>query len=220
MGGAMKPYYDHGGITIYHGDCRDILPSLGRVQLILTDPPWPRTENSRSEKNLWPGIDPEGLWREAASHFDTDRVLLWLPCHADPRRWLSAVSLPFLRVICIRRAIPGYYGRVLQDLEPVYALGSWPKARKGRLVIPGGITITYNTGDSVPDHPSPRSLEATTWLMHWWSEDGDTVVDPFMGSGTAARAAKDLGRRFIGIEIEERYCEIAVRRLAQEVLFT
>ncbi|HXE85532.1 MAG TPA: site-specific DNA-methyltransferase, partial [Hyphomicrobiaceae bacterium] len=70
--------------------------------------------------------------------------------------------------------------------------------------------------DAKPDHPSPKPLNVVTWLLD--SLPGGSVLDPFMGSGTTLRAAKDLGRRAIGIEIEERYCEIAVQRLAQQVL--
>jgi DNA modification methylase len=66
-----------------------------------------------------------------------------------------------------------------------------------------------------PEHPSPKPLNVMRWILGCLP--GETVLDPFMGSGTTLRAAKDLGRRAIGIEIEERYCEIAAKRLAQEV---
>lgn len=68
------------------------------------------------------------------------------------------------------------------------------------------------------DHPCPKPIHAWKWLVNKASRPGDTVIDPFMGSGTTLRAAKDLGRQAIGIDIEERYCEIAAKRLSQEVL--
>ncbi len=68
-------------------------------------------------------------------------------------------------------------------------------------------------------HPCPKPMPWLTWLVGLTSRPGETVIDPFMGSGTTLRAAKDLGRKAIGIEIEERYCEIAVKRLSQETLF-
>ena len=67
--------------------------------------------------------------------------------------------------------------------------------------------------------PRPKPLPWMKWAVALVSRPGETVIDPFMGSGTTLRAAKDLGRRAIGIEIEERYCEIAAKRLGQEVLF-
>ena len=73
-------------------------------------------------------------------------------------------------------------------------------------------------GGKQADHPCPRKLNHVAWLVRWWSAPADLVLDPFMGSGTTLVAAKNLGRKAIGIEIEEKYCEIAAKRLAQEVL--
>ena len=67
-------------------------------------------------------------------------------------------------------------------------------------------------------HPCPKPVEWMLWLVKWVSLEDETILDPFMGSGTTLVAAKQLGRRAIGIEIEERYCEIAANRLRQEVL--
>lgn len=76
---------------------------------------------------------------------------------------------------------------------------------------------TDSTGKQA-DHPCPRKITHAAFLVKWWSEPEDTVLDPFAGSGTTLVAAKQLGRKAIGIEINERYCEIAAKRLAQEVL--
>jgi len=81
---------------------------------------------------------------------------------------------------------------------------------------PTSIT-SFDTADKV-DHPCPKPIRWVTWLTSMVSQEGETVLDPFMGSGTTLRAARDLGRKAIGIEIEERYCEIAARRLDQAVL--
>ena len=71
----------------------------------------------------------------------------------------------------------------------------------------------------ISGHPCPKPLKAWTWLLTKGSvESSDTILDPFMGSGTTLRAAKDLGRKAIGIEIEERYCEVAAKRMSQSVM--
>ena len=72
---------------------------------------------------------------------------------------------------------------------------------------------------SADDHPTPKPLSLMSLFVRLHSESGDLVLDPFMGAGTTLRAAKDLGRRAIGIEIEEKYCEIAAKRMGQETLF-
>ena len=79
------------------------------------------------------------------------------------------------------------------------------------------MTDSSSNGKQAP-HPSPRKLDHVKWVVSRWSDPEDMIVDPFMGSGTTLVAAKHLGRKAIGIEIEERYCEIAAKRLAQEVL--
>lgn len=68
-------------------------------------------------------------------------------------------------------------------------------------------------------HPTTKPLKLMSELMRLFSNEDELILDPFMGSGTTLRAAKDLGRKAIGIEIEEKYCEIAAKRLSQEVLF-
>lgn len=210
----MTPYYQHDGITIYHGDCRDVLPTLPDVDLVLTDPPW-----KMDTPIMEGGEDPWALWAEVAPMLRAARLLLWLGITQDPRPWLSPLDgWPFLRTIIIRRAIPGFYGRSLIDGEVIYALGSWPKMRKGAHTIPGGMSITYRSNDRINGHPGPRSLIATRWLETWWSEGAGIVLDPFMGTGTTLRAAKDLGLPAIGVEVEERYCEMAALRLSQQAL--
>lgn len=213
----MKPYYQDEAVTIYHGDCREVLPLLDSlvVDLILTDPPWPLTHSEVMAGNR----NAIELWHEIAPMLRARRLLVWHAIHNDPRDYLNALpNWPYLRAIYLRRAIPGYFGRVLLDGELIHALGEWPRAENGRRIIPGGMSITYVANDRVKGHPGPRSLIASRWLVKFWSDEGDLILDPFMGSGTTLRAAKDLGRKAIGIEIEERYCEIAAKRMAQAVL--
>ena len=212
------PYYENSGVTIYNGDCREILPELAPCDVVMTDPPW-KLKKANPEIIGCDRAIP--LWKEVVSVLSTKRLLLWLPIHADPREWLVPIPMDYLRLIFIRRAIPSYYGRVLLDGEIVHALGEWPKARKGRMVIPGGIpsgmTITYTKSDRMTGHPGPRSYKAALFIAKWWTDPGEIVLDPFMGSGTTLVAAKAMGCRAIGIELCERYCEMTANRLSQEV---
>lgn len=84
-------------------------------------------------------------------------------------------------------------------------------------MIPGYYEDTSSNGKQ-SEHPTPRKIGHVSWIVKWWTEDKDIVLDPFMGSGTTLLAAKNFSRKAIGIEIEEKYCEIAALRLAQEVL--
>ncbi len=212
----MKPYYDDGkGIVIYLGDCREVLPQLERVDVILTDPPWPLQVKQVMDGNS----NFNELWGEVAPLLRARRLLVWHAIHNDPRLFLNPLaSWPYLRGIYLRRAIPGYFGRVLLDGEMIHALGEWPRAHKGRMVIPGGMQITYRENDRPDGHPGPRSLIATKWLVKFWSDEGEKILDPFMGSGTTLLAAKELHRQAIGIELVEEYAELAAKRLSQEVL--
>ena len=212
----MKPYYEDtkAGITIYHGDCREILPGLPKVDLVLTDPVWPNFTLELAGSD-----DPLGLFTSVLKILPPARTLLiWLGVQSDPR-FLSAVptSWNFLRLCYLRRAVPGYNGRCLVTGDVLYAFGDWPPSKEGARVIPGESSDTSRPHLKI-GHPCPRSEKHCVWAVKWWSADEDTILDPFMGSGTTLRAAKDLGRKAIGIELEERYCEIAARRMQQEVL--
>jgi hypothetical protein len=99
--------------------------------------------------------------------------------------------------------------------DVAYVFGTPPPSRLGAHVMPGRI-ISAESGGKAPGHPCPRQLTHVRWLARWYARG--LVLDPFMGIGTTLRAAKDLGYPAIGIEIEERYCEVAANRLQQEVM--
>lgn len=225
----MKPYYEHKGITIYHGDARH----MGWIdcEAIITDPIWPNS--------VFPGTDPQQILQDvlADGQFPSaKRVAIHLGCDSDPR-FLQAVPTrwPFFRVCWLDYARPSYKGRVLYGSDVAYLFGEPPAPAEGRFLIPGkcmaqrtgykiqreigssytGKSYTGNAGDSERGHPCPRRIQHVQWLVKHWAREN--VLDPFMGSGTTALACKGQGVRFIGIEIEERYCEIAAKRLSQEV---
>lgn len=211
----MKPYYQQDGITIYHGDCREILPSISGYDSIVVDPVWPN--NSVPE---FSSIEPKALFSECLSLCGgAQRIAIHLGCDSDPR-FLMAVPQrwKFFRVCHLEIARVGYKGRLLMTGDAAYLFGDPPPSVPGARVIPGR-TMDADSGGKQADHPCPRKLNHVAFLVRWWSLPGGTVLDPFAGSGTTLIAAKNLGRRAIGIEIEERYCEIAAKRLAQGVLW-
>lgn len=210
----MTPYYEQEGIVIYHGDCRDVLPFLSADTLI-TDPVWPNASVPLAGSD-----DPEGLLRGAlVVAGPLARVAIHLGCDSDPR-FLRAVDdrWPFFRAVSLEIVRVGYKGRLLMTGDFGYLFGVPPVSRKGAHVIPGKCVDADSTGKQ-SDHPCPRKLKHVQWLVSWWSEPSDLVVDPFMGSGTTLVAAKRAGRRAVGIEVDERYCEMAVQRLAQSEMF-
>lgn len=221
----MKPYYEHAGIALYHGDCRewDALPG----ESIITDPVWPNSVFLDIE-------DPQALLRQALSKCgdQTRRIVIHLGCNSDPR-FLTAVPprFRFFRSCWLEMACPNYIGRLLYTADVAYAFGEPPPSRPGAHVIPGRVVATKNdkgfargngrnkiaTDSAIATlpHPTPRKPQHVRWLVKYFG--GASVCDPFMGSGTTALACHELGVPYVGIEREERYCEIAAKRLGQEV---
>lgn len=204
----MTPYYhdEHAGITIYHGDCRDVLPTLadGSVDLVLTDPPYGVGKKYASyddtEENLRELIDLlfTGSFRDRPKLITCGVGNIW---RYPPADWVICWYKPN----CMTRA--GVANA--NTWEPVLVYGC-----RGF----GVDSVYVPIAPQAIDHPCPKPLRLFSWLLKRASPIANTVLDPFMGSGTTLRAAKDLGRKAIGIEIEERYCEIAAKRLRQEVL--
>jgi site-specific DNA-methyltransferase (adenine-specific) len=232
----LTPYYDHAGITIYHGDCRDILPQLEPVEIIVTDPPYP---------DLKGGLSVTFTSGVGDLHFDTKTV-------GTP--WgnnIEGVQLSFDRsifggfVFCSfhsvdhmadfcgdkvalitwyqRNAMPSMNNSPHYQTEFIWAIKKQPglvwKNIKTHYDIPrlqaGCMAKERICNDGIALHPAQKPLSLIRSLL---SVGGTGVLDPYMGTGTTLVAAKQLGRKAIGIEIEEKYCEIAVKRLQQEVL--
>ncbi len=223
----MKPYYDESGIVIYHGDCRDVLPQLSPADVIITDPVWPN-----GSSHLIGADRPFELFAEAAQCWrPPSRLVVQLGCDSDPRMLYGVPSsLPFFRICWLEYARPTRKGRLLYSGDVAYVFGQPPSSRPGRRVMPGRFistkpdaartkVIKHKEWGSAPDnglHPTPRRYEHVAWLVGRWAEG--TILDPFMGSGTTLLAAKNGGYRAVGIEIEERFCEIGAKRLSQGVL--
>jgi site-specific DNA-methyltransferase (adenine-specific) len=202
----MKPYYEHGGIVIYHGDCREVLPLLDPVDLVLTDPPYGIAATWRGGKGH--------RWGKAANQ--TPERNEWDSAPPDPALIAAILAKGKQAVI---------WGGNYFDLPLSRGWLVWNKPERGFSLSEAELAWTskdtvirvfdYRRSERDRKHPTQKPLALMRWCLQQFP-DAQTVLDPFMGSGTTLRAAKDLGRRAIGIEIEERYCEIAATRLAQE----
>jgi hypothetical protein len=214
---VVKPYYEHGGITIYHGDCRDVLLGLSWFAgLVLTDPPY----------GISHPTDYRTRGRGALANCKD-----YVPVHGDAEsfdpRWLLSVG--DARILWggnhYASRLPDSGGWLVWDKERPDNLDqatcelAWSDCVKGVRRFRYLWNGMMRAGDDVLCHPTQKPEALMRWCLNLrWTRDYETILDPFMGSGTTLRAAKDLGRKAIGIEIEERYCEIAAERLAQEVL--
>jgi len=216
----MEPYYQEDAVTIYHGDAREITPQLGPVDAVITDPVWPNNTIQEFSR-----IDPFSLLRDVACTWPgkIKRAVIHLGCCSDPRI-LCAIppELPFLRVNWLRFR-PSYRGRMLIGSDVAYAFGEAPSVRPGHVLIPGESRIPTGPGVAMMDwkmkeHPCPRIYQLVSYVVDIFTAPGETILDPFAGSGTTAMAAKNLGRKCILIEKNEKYCALAVRNISQEVL--
>lgn len=206
----MKPYYDEDGITIYHGDAYEIVSALGPVDAVISDPPYGIGWTPRVNHRDGPWVDDVAV--------DLNPLMIGRQ-HLFWGGNYFASQLPPSEAWFVWVKRPGHLNfdndsRTYSVVELAWSdFGGKPRMKHH--VWDGGM----RAGDSsnrLFAHPAQKPLEIMRWCME--GLEPGTVLDPFMGSGTTLRAAKDLGHKAIGIEIEEEYCEIAVERLAQGVL--
>jgi site-specific DNA-methyltransferase (adenine-specific) len=215
----VRPYYDHGGITIYHADCREVLPTLtlGAADLLLADPPYGVSEKTNRKANGRSGL---AECNDFAPVFDDDQPFdpSHLLCYPRAVLWGAnhfADRLPTSPSWIVWDKCEGMASNDNADCEMAWTNLGGP-ARLFHHTWHGMIKASEKTSRRL--HPTQKPVALMTWIINTWTEVGALVVDPYMGSGPTLRAAKDLGRRAIGIELEERYCEVAANRLRQEVL--
>lgn len=210
-----KPYYEQGGITIYHGDCREILPQLGPVDLVLTDPPYGINYSPAGGGAGWASktFSGEHLVLGDAEPFDpthllgSPRLILWGGNHFADRLPASATWLIWYK------RFPNEAPNDFADCELAWSNLGGP-ARVYWHEWKGAMRSSERAQHY---HPTQKPVALMKWCLQQAGDSG-VVLDPYMGSGPVARAAKDLKWRYIGIEIEEKYCRIAVERLQQEPL--
>ena len=260
MSELPKPYYEHGGITIYHADCREILPLLepGSVDCIFTDPPYGHNNNNNRDLiSRWESALGKGGYcaerdnRPIANDGpEANELVQWLfsesarllrpgcccccccgggggpdPQFARWSLWLDK-AIPFKQMVVWDKGPMGMgwhyrrsYETVLVAQQPGAAC-KWYGGRTTENIIRPGQYGIRKIMPAANQHPTEKPTELPSHFIRIHSEPSDLILDPFAGAGSTLRAAKDAGRRAIGVELEERWCERAANRLRQEVLFT
>jgi site-specific DNA-methyltransferase (adenine-specific) len=227
----VRPYYEQDGITIFHGDCRESLPGLRAPDLLLTDPPYgipPGSSFWRENGTTIADYGEEGFnagvdgWRALVSATEGAYWAEWCRGAETAMGIYAALSpIGWARwrefVLCKTAPAPTPRPTFMSGFE-ICAIAHFGRRRWfGGQHPDRWIGLTPNRLGTA-QHPTQKPLGAILGLLVPLSEPGGLVLDPFMGSGTTLVAAKQMGRRAIGIEIEERYCEVAAKRLSQGVL--
>jgi DNA modification methylase len=200
----MRPYYEEDGITIYHGDCREILPQLG-TDAILTDPPYGVGAHNgigkygriRSKGN--PAWDVAGV---DLAHLPDVQRIIWGG---------NYFHLPQSRMFLLWDKGAGFAGRDFAECEQAWC--SWDG--NARIYRRDPLAHRDYVGK---EHPTEKPIPLMQWCVGRFPNPVSVLADPYLGSGSTLVAAKNIGMRAIGIELEERYCEIAAKRLSQSVL--
>jgi site-specific DNA-methyltransferase (adenine-specific) len=237
-----SPYYDDGTVTIWHGDALDLLGQQSSIDAVIADPPYAsgaRTEAAKSSS----GAMMRGL-RWNAKPIDLDQMtttgFVWLLRHVALATYpLLPDGGSFVSFIDWRQW-PNLVGALETANLRVQAMVVWDKGSMG---LGNGFRVQHelicHTAKGVPQvydrgcpnvlrfarvdsdlHPSPKPVGLMGKLIEVVTPSGGTVLDPFMGSGSTLVAARSIGRRAVGYERDERYCEIAAKRLAQGDLFS
>lgn len=209
-----KPYYEDSkaGITIYLGDCRQIIPYLDETDLIITDPPYGisyqsarRTEWQRKEKIQ--GDDTFPLWIFSLK----PKIALFVFC-----RWDNLYEIPKPKSFIVWDKMNHSMGDLVHEYGRQWeGIAFYPGEDHRFLSRPADVIRRPRIDPIKLAHPNEKPISVMTSLIDF--HPSTQILDPYMGCGSTLLAAKDLGRKAIGIEIEEKYCEIAAKRLRQEV---
>lgn len=224
----MKPYYEHAGIQIYHGDCREVLATNLKADLLCTDPPYGIGVSRRAfgggRIHGGRGFLRKGACYQAKDFGDSD----WDDAPA------AAELIATARASCRNAVI---WGGNYFNLPPSMRWLVWDKRNDGtsfadcelawtnqrqaarifRYRWNGMLQEHGGRGKELRHHPTMKPLPLMKWCIGFFPE-ARSVLDPFMGSGSTLVAAKALGLTATGVEREEKYCETAAVRLSQEVL--
>ncbi len=204
----IKPYYSRDGIEIYHGDCLEIMPTLDRkFDLILTDPPY------GVGKAKW-DFDVFGLLNKScvlmSSLMADNAVCFWFYATRFLSETINATkSIPYRWQFiwyASNNMIHGDIGFAKYTGCLVLGHGKAWREMKDLIEVPV-------VPDPQNEHPTPKPLKVIKYIIKNATKENNAILDPFLGSGTTLVAAAELGRQAVGIEIEEKYCEIAAKRV-------
>lgn len=215
----MFEKWESGDVCLYRGDCLEVLPTLGKVDAVITDPPYgigfKYQSHDDSPKDygawLWQRISAAEMLCTAGSpvfifqaQLNVRQFPAWFP--RDFRLFVAAKNFVQMRPVAMQYAY-----------DPVvvwWTAGErWALGTQSRDWHVGNVAGIIGHNDEAAGHPCPRPLDQMEHIVEQWVRPGSSVVDCFMGSGTTGVACVKAGRRFIGIEIDHGYFEIAKRRI-------
>lgn len=215
----MKPYYDDGTCVIYHGDCREV-DAWRDADVLVTDPPygigWRRGTHPARRSKPHSGIENDhdtSTRDQALTLWGARPGLVFGSFHAPPPANVTQV------LVWHKPDDAGVVGSTTghrRDAEPVYLVGEWPNRSVAWSSVLRSVRRSIAAIAAETGHPHTKPVDLLRMLIERCPPG--VIADPFMGSGSTLRAAKDLGRPAVGVELDERYCDIAAKRLAQEVL--
>lgn len=233
MAQNVKPHYADEAVTLYHGDCFDVLRQLDvEADVTITDPPYDAATHGSAATNKGSAYAVKAVQFDAFTIHDLHRALSLAA--SVTRRWVISTvdyrhavtfhddppqGLRLLRIGVWTKPNPmpqvsgDRPGQGWESIAFLHRTDTKPTWSGGGRSSVWSFPVEQNQG-----HPTAKPLRMVREWVRLFSEPGDLVLDPFMGSGTTLRAAKDEGRRAVGIELERRYCDIAAARLGQDVL--
>lgn len=210
-----------GECTLYLGDCREILPTLGKVDAVVTDPPYGigfKYESHIDDAESYPDF----VWPiiEAAEEIlaDGGPIFVWQSQKWVPR-FPELFPRPWRLFIAAKTFVQMLPSPMQHSYDPVvvwwkHGARPWSAATANRdFHITNNAPVVATPENLERGHPCPRPVSQVRHVIEQWCKPDSLVLDPFMGSGTTGVACVKLGRRFIGIEIEPKYFDIACRRI-------
>lgn len=241
-----QPYYQDDSVTIYHGDCREIMPMLGPVDAVITDPPYSSGGQFRGDRTQKPSvkyINTDSVWtcrkEFSGDNLDQRAFLSWAgmwmaQCHNIAKDGAVILCFTDWRQLPVMTDAIQHGGWVWRNIVTWWKPGV--RMQRGRFSGSAEYVVYGSRGVPVEGERSPQNVlrcgpvlgdskkhiaEKPVSLLAELlgvTPPGAMILDPFAGSGTTGRAAKDLGRKAVLIEREERYCEIAARKMGQQCL--